>query len=78
MSSYLDFNPRPREEGDVILGLDFVKKDNFNPRPREEGYMRFISADKNSFYFNPRPREEGDFNINAFLYPDFLFQSTPS
>ena len=36
----MDFNPRPREEGDG-LGLRMVQAwFNFNPRPREEGdYM---------------------------------------
>ena len=33
----IDFNPRPREEGDgkdlSIIAID----DDFNPRPREEG-----------------------------------------
>ena len=31
------FNPRPREEGDAILALDFFLVTDFNPRPREEG-----------------------------------------
>ena len=33
----LDFNPRPREEGDVFLRYGKIKKVYFNPRPREEG-----------------------------------------
>ena len=32
-----DFNPRPREEGDKLVGdLDY-DIEHFNPRPREEG-----------------------------------------
>ena len=32
-----DFNPRPREEGDIMLSNNEAKAVNFNPRPREEG-----------------------------------------
>ena len=52
-----DFNPRPREEGD-IKGFVSIKHFNyFNPRPREEGdvkppVIKTISSD-----FNPLPRE---------------------
>ena len=55
-----DFNPRPREEGDlVIFAIQNLIK-NFNPRPREEGDM-FYKWDKVEIQdFNPRPREEGD------------------
>ena len=31
------FNPRPREEGDIITKTSKSTKRNFNPRPREEG-----------------------------------------
>ena len=58
-----DFNPRPREEGDIMeIGIKYQNAD-FNPRPREEGdypdkiiIICFIN-------FNPRPREEGDLFI---------------
>ena len=33
----LDFNPRPREEGDSGYGYCSCRSGNFNPRPREEG-----------------------------------------
>ena len=33
----LDFNPRPREEGDPCLCENCVIVLYFNPRPREEG-----------------------------------------
>ena len=32
-----DFNPRPREEGDLADILYLCTAYNFNPRPREEG-----------------------------------------
>ena len=32
-----NFNPRPREEGDVVQCLRQSRKDDSNPRPREEG-----------------------------------------
>ena len=41
----LNFNPRPREEGDKPLPLKPQKRNNFNPRPREEGDSRFWQAD---------------------------------
>ena len=33
----LDFNPRPREEGDMHSIMPLIIVSNFNPRPREEG-----------------------------------------
>ena len=33
----LNFNPRPREEGDGRKTPSKALADNFNPRPREEG-----------------------------------------
>ena len=33
----VNFNPRPREEGDTCTAYDAVEYENFNPRPREEG-----------------------------------------
>ena len=37
VSSYSDFNPRPREEGDASSVGYKPQRDDFNPRPREEG-----------------------------------------
>ena len=37
VSHCLNFNPRPREEGDPIYGILACRQVNFNPRPREEG-----------------------------------------
>ena len=56
----IDFNPRPREEGDPSGDAGTLTALYFNPRPREEGDY---GADKVSVElgdFNPRPREEGD------------------
>ena len=33
----LDFNPRPREEGDHQQEAGDAPRGDFNPRPREEG-----------------------------------------
>ena len=37
-----NFNPRPREEGDLLNLHKKVFPMDFNPRPREEGDSRFI------------------------------------
>ena len=31
------FNPRPREEGDIVINGSWRYPSHFNPRPREEG-----------------------------------------
>ena len=54
------FNPRPREEGDLALGVVENKNKDFNPRPREEGDKIESFGSRPSGHFNPRPREEGD------------------
>ncbi len=38
----LDFNPRPREEGDRGLRKSKKERRYFNPRPREEGDFGII------------------------------------
>ena len=43
----LNFNPRPREEGDFFGGIRYLKSDYFNPRPREEGDLLKIGAKSN-------------------------------
>ena len=45
-----DFNPRPREEGDVALKVEVGAVPNFNPRPREEGDHLF--NDITSIFFD--------------------------
>ena len=37
-----DFNPRPREEGDIYTQSGWCAADYFNPRPREEGDLQII------------------------------------
>ncbi len=65
-----NFNPRPREEGDLTVYRCSAFQLNFNPRPREEGDNRpeiFIVESNN---FNPRPREEGDsFHCLYYIVP---------
>jgi len=39
-----DFNPRPRTEGDEVLGDMFQRVLDFNPRPRTEGDAEAIEA----------------------------------
>ena len=58
--SYIYFNPRPREEGDVIMGEIVKIHVYFNPRPREEGDPGTPCLKESKKNFNPRPREEGD------------------
>ena len=41
-SEYVNFNPRPREEGDAFLFKMCLTAQYFNPRPREEGDRFFI------------------------------------
>ena len=44
-----DFNPRPREEGDLFENGRLAFATDFNPRPREEGdylpYIGFVDVD---------------------------------
>ena len=71
------FNPRPREEGDVIPRRFIFKQTYFNPRPREEGDIPYRSTKRVQNHFNPRPREEGDTMLNLKSV-EVEFQSTPS
>ncbi len=52
----LDFNPRPREEGDRPCTRGDVGKCHFNPRPREEG-----DGLRGAFFIN------GDISIHALV-----------
>ena len=36
------FNPRPREEGDLLKPIKRLNINHFNPRPREEGDLEYI------------------------------------
>ena len=56
----VNFNPRPREEGDDSRRFFCTEKGDFNPRPREEGDIFLVTFLGIVCYFNPRPREEGD------------------
>ena len=56
----MNFNPRPREEGDQCISPPVQATVHFNPRPREEGDAETFSRFEDMADFNPRPREEGD------------------
>ena len=58
--SDVDFNPRPRKEGDVRIRTRFYLKHDFNPRPRKEGDHVRSKSGAIATHFNPRPRKEGD------------------
>ena len=63
--SLLDnFNPRPREEGDLQYITVLPLTQDFNPRPREEGDDLTVTQETSAKHFNPRPREEGDRKIH--------------
>ena len=56
----INFNPRPRKEGDKACPVIWAGAFYFNPRPRKEGDT-FEEVLKNpTNHFNPRPRKEGD------------------
>ena len=74
----LDFNPRPREEGDGKDLSIIAIEDDFNPRPREEGDSASAGTAWKIMNFNPRPREEGDLSTLADNFCKTKFQSTPS
>ena len=67
----MDFNPRPREEGDLNYNDRRLQIQYFNPRPREEGDKRGQSDGNERRCFNPRPREEGDTHFYCFV--NYLF-----
>ena len=76
--SEANFNPRPREEGDITINGNFPCFKYFNPRPREEGDAPVTVRVSLTVYFNPRPREEGDYESVFPVLNIRIFQSTPS
>ena len=58
-----DFNPRPREGGDLSINHIFLIVNNFNPRPREGGDDLRPDDAQGRQHFNPRPREGGDWML---------------
>ena len=77
LPTVVNFNPRPREEGDDVYDEPVLDVKDFNPRPREEGDNHFLGE----FVFRK-------ISIHALvkratvslslLYYAFVFQSTPS
>ena len=55
-----NFNPLPREEGDLQELLIINTIEYFNPLPREEGDALSLIDCIYAEHFNPLPREEGD------------------
>ena len=51
----IDFNPRPREEGDSFHCLYYTVSLYFNPRPREEGDKLFYQAYSFQHLFQSTP-----------------------
>ena len=45
----VDFNPRPREEGDTAFIVICLPISYFNPRPREEGDQRYWNIRKSEY-----------------------------
>ena len=70
-----NFNPRPREEGDLLRYQLSQRTTYFNPRPREEGDERFLMYSQEFIDFNPRPREEGDSQIGCKI--DLIIHFNP-
>ncbi len=64
----LYFNPRPHEEGDVIISRQLQALLYFNPRPHEEGDRNLCTAGNGISHFNPRPHEEGDLFYSALTF----------
>ena len=77
-STRLNFNPRPREEGDNCFIEFILFSTYFNPRPREEGDADPLAGAGSFWDFNPRPREEGDLSQWLKTSMNTVFQSTPS
>ena len=76
-NDYIDFNPRPREEGDISPATATLSKGDFNPRPREEGdlslFIGFNSVDISIHALVKRATSR------AYLDRTYKrFQSTPS
>ena len=54
------FNPRPREEGDVLtLKPDMLKSISIHALVKRATHV-VLCTDNDEGDFNPRPREEGD------------------
>ena len=55
----LYFNPRPREEGDLVILYFQDKGAYFNPRPRKEGDGRQYTAMTEQPKFQSTPSQRG-------------------
>ena len=73
----VNFNPRPREEGDSHRCDKCYSLWHFNPRPREEGDLFPTAIFSDHSYFNPRPREEGDTQTGLIRRHSIYFNPRP-
>ena len=55
LPTVVNFNPRPREEGDDVYDEPVLDVKDFNPRPREEGDLPKLQARKFAFAFQSTP-----------------------
>ena len=74
----INFNPRPREEGDFITIISRITISDFNPRPREEGDCFRKSLRGRSSLFQSTPSWRGRPDFATPLSYCWQFQSTPS
>ena len=72
------FNPRPREEGDIIFTWCLPYIMYFNPRPREEGDFLWFSVILFCCKFQSTPSWRGRRYCIGHFYNIYIFQSTPS
>ena len=74
-----NFNPRPHEEGDVVMIVVDVLAEviSIHALMKRATFCQNIAI-QHAIDFNPRPHEEGDIvHIRKIRFP-VLFQSTPS
>ena len=69
----MNFNPRPREEGDPAITIESTGSDISIHALVKRATMPALDVSLISFYFNPRPREEGDFSCLIRLYCNLLY-----
>ena len=73
----IDFNPRPREEGDAkYTELRFMSAISIHALVKRATVPATRSAEMGG-NFNPRPREEGDFTMLIFVAGNWNFNPRP-
>ena len=74
----VNFNPRPREEGDKCFIKSILFGTYFNPRPREEGDQPIWWSTQKQERFQSTPSWRGRHRNVGLSYSAGIFQSTPS